>query len=91
MRSKIFDGGRLGEGPINLPYRLRETNIKNLLVPADVRARLRPAARVGLEDSLYIGKGKLAASNSQQVLKIRRILEELGYADSRLSLASAGR
>jgi len=35
--------------------------------------------RVGLEDSLYIGKGKLAASNSEQVQKIRRILEELGY------------
>jgi uncharacterized protein (DUF849 family) len=34
--------------------------------------------RVGLEDSLYIGKGELASSNAQQVAKIRRILEELG-------------
>jgi uncharacterized protein (DUF849 family) len=34
--------------------------------------------RVGLEDSLYIGKGKLAASNAEQVTKIRRIIEELG-------------
>ncbi len=33
--------------------------------------------RVGLEDSLYIGKGKMASSNAQQVAKIRRILEEL--------------
>jgi len=33
--------------------------------------------RVGLEDSLYIGKGELATSNAQQVAKIRRILEEL--------------
>jgi len=33
--------------------------------------------RVGLEDSLYIGKGKMATSNAQQVGKIRRILEEL--------------
>ena len=33
--------------------------------------------RVGLEDSLYIGKGRLAASNAEQVAKIRRILEEL--------------
>ncbi len=33
--------------------------------------------RVGLEDSLYIGKGKLASSNAEQVRKIRRILEEL--------------
>jgi uncharacterized protein (DUF849 family) len=35
--------------------------------------------RVGLEDSLYIGPGKLAASNAEQVNKIRRIVEELGF------------
>jgi uncharacterized protein (DUF849 family) len=35
--------------------------------------------RVGLEDSLYIGKGKLAKSNAEQVTKIRRIIEDLGY------------
>ncbi|MGF1593687.1 MAG: 3-keto-5-aminohexanoate cleavage protein [Kiloniellaceae bacterium] len=35
--------------------------------------------RVGLEDSLTIGRGRLAESNAQQVTKIRRILEELGY------------
>ena len=34
--------------------------------------------RVGLEDSLYIGRGKLAASNAEQVRKIRRLIEELG-------------
>jgi uncharacterized protein (DUF849 family) len=33
--------------------------------------------RVGLEDSLYIGKGELAVSNAQQVAKIKRILEDL--------------
>lgn len=33
--------------------------------------------RVGLEDSLYIGKGELAKSNAEQVAKIRRIIEEL--------------
>ncbi|ODV43869.1 3-keto-5-aminohexanoate cleavage protein [Cupriavidus sp. UYMMa02A] len=33
--------------------------------------------RVGLEDSLYIAKGKLAESNAQQVSKIRRVLSEL--------------
>jgi uncharacterized protein (DUF849 family) len=33
--------------------------------------------RVGLEDSLYAGKGKFATSNAEQVAKIRRILEEL--------------
>ncbi|RZJ26888.1 MAG: 3-keto-5-aminohexanoate cleavage protein [Haliea sp.] len=34
--------------------------------------------RVGLEDSLWIGRGKLATSNAEQVAKVRRILEELG-------------
>jgi uncharacterized protein (DUF849 family) len=34
--------------------------------------------RVGLEDSLWIGKGSLAASNAAQVAKIRRIVEDLG-------------
>jgi uncharacterized protein (DUF849 family) len=33
--------------------------------------------RVGLEDSIYLAKGRLANSNAEQVLKIRRILEEL--------------
>ncbi|WP_170386918.1 3-keto-5-aminohexanoate cleavage protein [Ruegeria atlantica] len=35
--------------------------------------------RVGLEDSLMIGRGQLATSNAQQVTKIRTVLEELGY------------
>lgn len=34
--------------------------------------------RVGLEDSLYIEKGKLAVSNAEQVQKARRIVEGLG-------------
>ncbi len=34
--------------------------------------------RVGLEDSLFIERGKLAQSNAQQVKKIRRIVEDLG-------------
>ncbi len=34
--------------------------------------------RVGLEDSLYIGKGELATSNAQQVRNIRDIIELLG-------------
>jgi uncharacterized protein (DUF849 family) len=33
--------------------------------------------RVGLEDSLYLEKGRLAASNAEQVGKIGRILAEL--------------
>jgi uncharacterized protein (DUF849 family) len=34
--------------------------------------------RVGLEDSLFIGKGQLATSNAEQVRRIRVILEALG-------------
>ncbi|MGI9515342.1 MAG: 3-keto-5-aminohexanoate cleavage protein [Anderseniella sp.] len=36
--------------------------------------------RVGLEDSLYIGKGELARSNADQVRKIRSIIENLGLS-----------
>ena len=35
--------------------------------------------RVGLEDNFFLGRGKLAKSNAEQVAKIRRILEELGH------------
>ena len=34
--------------------------------------------RVGLEDSLFISRGKLAENNAAQVAKIRRIVEDLG-------------
>ncbi|CAD7341313.1 3-keto-5-aminohexanoate cleavage protein [Sphingomonadales bacterium 56] len=40
-------------------------------------ALLGGSVRVGLEDSLYAGRGKLATSNAEQVAKIRRVLEEL--------------
>ena len=33
--------------------------------------------RVGLEDSIYLGKGELAPSTAAQVAKLRRILEDL--------------
>jgi uncharacterized protein (DUF849 family) len=46
---------------------------------ATMAAMIGGNVRVGLEDSLYIGRGKLAASNAEQVAKIRRIIEELGY------------
>ena len=35
--------------------------------------------RVGLEDSLYIGRGKLAESNADQVRRIRAVLENLSF------------
>jgi uncharacterized protein (DUF849 family) len=52
--------------------------------------------RVGLEDSLYAGRGKLATSNAEQVAKIRRILEELSLevatpAEARAMLGTKGR
>jgi uncharacterized protein (DUF849 family) len=52
--------------------------------------------RVGLEDSLTLEPGTLAASNAAQVAKIRRILEELGFeiataANTRDVLALKGR
>jgi uncharacterized protein (DUF849 family) len=34
--------------------------------------------RVGLEDSLWLGKGRLAKSNAEQVRQARQILEGLG-------------
>jgi uncharacterized protein (DUF849 family) len=43
-------------------------------------ALLGGSVRVGLEDSLYIGPGRLAVSNAEQVSKIRRILEDLGIS-----------
>jgi uncharacterized protein (DUF849 family) len=52
--------------------------------------------RVGLEDSLWIGKGRLAESNAQQVHKIRGVVEDLGKqiatpAEAREILALRGR
>jgi uncharacterized protein (DUF849 family) len=35
--------------------------------------------RVGLEDSLTLGRGQMAKSNADQVRKIRRLIEDLGY------------
>jgi uncharacterized protein (DUF849 family) len=34
--------------------------------------------RVGLEDSLWIGAGRMAESNAQQVQQVRKIIEGLG-------------
>lgn len=39
--------------------------------------------RVGLEDSLWIGKGRVATSIAQQVLKVREILHLKGKTRSR--------
>jgi uncharacterized protein (DUF849 family) len=52
-------------------------------------------ARVGLEDSLWIGPGKLATSNAEQVRALRAIIEGLGLevassADAREMLELKG-
>jgi uncharacterized protein (DUF849 family) len=62
---------------------------------ATMGALLGGHVRVGLEDSLTISKGELATSNAEQVKKIRRIIEELGFevaspADVRSMLALKG-
>lgn len=53
------------------------------------------SVRVGLEDSLYIGRGELATSNAQQVSKIRQIAQSLGRdlatpTEARAMLATRG-
>ncbi|MDX1518455.1 MAG: 3-keto-5-aminohexanoate cleavage protein, partial [Woeseiaceae bacterium] len=61
-------------------YRFSVLSAGRLQIPlATISAILGGNVRVGLEDSLLIGKGTLATSNAEQVRKIRRILEELGY------------
>jgi uncharacterized protein (DUF849 family) len=45
---------------------------------ATMAAAMGGHVRVGLEDSVFIGKGKLARSNAEQVIKIREIVERLG-------------
>ncbi len=45
---------------------------------ATTASQMNGDVRVGLEDSLFISRGKLAESNAQQVAKIRHIVEELG-------------
>lgn len=45
---------------------------------AAMAASMGANVRVGLEDSLWIGAGRLAASNAEQVLKVREILEGIG-------------
>jgi uncharacterized protein (DUF849 family) len=50
---------------------------KNQIATIAVAAIAGGHVRVGLEDSLWYGKGQLAKSNADQVGRIRRVLEEL--------------
>jgi uncharacterized protein (DUF849 family) len=61
-------------------YRFSVLSAGRLQIPlATIGAILGGHVRVGLEDSLLIGRGQLARNNAEQVAKIRRVLEELGY------------
>jgi uncharacterized protein (DUF849 family) len=51
---------------------------RNQMPFATASALMGGNVRVGLEDSLYIGRGELAENNAQQVAKIARLLTELG-------------
>ncbi len=53
---------------------------RNQMFIAAMSAVMGGNVRVGLEDSLWLGRGQLAGSNAEQVAKARRILEELGFS-----------
>jgi len=50
---------------------------RNQIPLASIGAAMGSHVRVGLEDSLWIGPGKLASSNAEQVTRIRTVLEAL--------------
>ncbi|MEM6728355.1 MAG: 3-keto-5-aminohexanoate cleavage protein, partial [Pseudomonadota bacterium] len=52
----------------------------NQLRIAAQAAALGGNVRVGLEDSIWAGKGELATSNAVQVKKVRAVIEGLGYS-----------
>jgi uncharacterized protein (DUF849 family) len=57
---------------------------RNQMPIAAMAAAMGGNVRVGLEDSLWLGKGKMAQSNAAQVRQVRTIIEGLG-----LSVATA--
>lgn len=75
MHMKATADRLLGDG-----YRFSVLSAGRLQIPlATIGAILGGNVRVGLEDSLLIGRDTLATSNAEQVSKIRRIIEELGF------------
>jgi uncharacterized protein (DUF849 family) len=68
---------------------------RNQMPIAAMAAAMGGNVRVGLEDSLWLGKGKLAESNAAQVKQVRQIIEGLGLevaspAEAREILALKG-
>lgn len=75
MHMKVTADRLLGDN-----YQFSVLSAGRMQIPlATIGAILGGNVRVGLEDSLLIGRGKLATNNAEQVTKIRTILEELGY------------
>jgi uncharacterized protein (DUF849 family) len=69
---------------------------KSQMRVAAMSAAMGGHVRVGLEDSLWAGPGRLARSNAQQVAIVRGIIENLGLtvaspAEARELLALKGR
>jgi uncharacterized protein (DUF849 family) len=52
---------------------------RNQMAVAAMSVAMGGNVRVGLEDSLWIGPGKLAESNAAQVKQARQVIEGLGY------------
>lgn len=52
----------------------------NQMKVAAMAASMGGHVRVGLEDSLWLGRGELAQTNAAQVLRVRQIIEGLGLA-----------
>jgi uncharacterized protein (DUF849 family) len=68
---------------------------RNQIPLASMGAAMGANVRVGLEDSLWLGPGKLAQSNAAQVSKIRQVIEGLSLevatpADARAILDLKG-
>jgi uncharacterized protein (DUF849 family) len=68
---------------------------RNQIPLATMGAAMGANVRVGLEDSLWLGPGKLAESNAQQVTKMRQVLEGMSLevaspAEAREMLALKG-
>ena len=87
--SKMMDRGHTNSCGAchNVPYRDGGAGMtipknggagRNQMFVAAMSAVMGGNVRVGLEDSLWLGRGTLAKTNAEQVAKIRRILEELG-------------
>lgn len=51
---------------------------RNQMPVAAMAAAMGGNVRVGLEDSLWVGAGKLAPTNAAQVVQVRKIVEGLG-------------